>query len=278
MIPIIRTGRRFADKVKQDYVNAFSGQAALFIIISVFPIVIMLLNIIQFLPITKTDFQKAVIYVLPDSFSALAYNIIEELYLKSSGTMLSVSALATLWSASRGTLAIANGMNAIYGIKETRNYVVLRLISCLYTVSFVAIIIFSLSILVFGNSIYGIIASKFPIFEALAATFISLRVLIALCLLMLFFTFIYMVMPNRKVHFRYQIPGALFSSAGWMAFSFVFSVYIDNFNNYSNTYGSLTAIVLLMLWLYICMYILFLGGEINVFFEASIERAFQKKK
>lgn len=278
MIPIIHTGRRFADKVKQDYVNAFSGQAALFIIISVFPIVIMLLNIIQFLPITKTDFQKAVIYVLPDSFSALAYNIIEELYLKSSGTMLSVSALATLWSASRGTLAIANGMNAIYGIKETRNYVMLRLISCLYTVSFVAIIIFSLSILVFGNSIYGIIASKFPIFEALAATFISLRVLIALCLLMLFFTFIYMVMPNRKVHFRYQIPGALFSSAGWMAFSFVFSVYIDNFNNYSNTYGSLTAIVLLMLWLYICMYILFLGGEINVFFEASIEKAFQKKK
>ncbi len=270
MSKLIRIGHQFLYKIKHDFVNAFSAQAALFILISIFPIIMTVLNLIQFVPVTKTDFLRFVIEIIPASFSSLAVSIIEDLYQKSSGTLLSLSAVVTVWSASRGTMAVVNGLNSVYDIEENRNYLVLRIVSCFYTVAFIIMILFSLMLLVFGNSLYSMIASRFPILHALAATLISLRTLIALAILMCFFTFIYTVMPSRKTHFSRQLPGALFSSAGWMIFSFFFSIYIDNFSNYSYMYGSLAAIVLLMLWLYFCMYILFLGGEINAFFEPMI--------
>lgn len=274
MSKLIRIGRQFLYKINHDFVNAFSAQAALFILISVFPFIMTILNLIQFVPVTKSDFLRFVVEVIPDNFSSLAVSIIEDLYQKSSGTLLSLSAVFTIWSAARGSMAIVNGLNSVYDIEETRNYLVLRIVSCFYTLVFVVMIVFSLTLLVFGNAIYSMIASRFPIFQALAAMLISLRTLIALALLMLFFIFLYTVMPSRKVHFSRQIPGALFSSAGWMIFSFVFSIYIDNFSNYSYMYGSLAGIVILLLWLYACMYILFLGGEINAFFEPMIAHTF----
>ncbi|MBO5278296.1 MAG: YihY/virulence factor BrkB family protein [Lachnospiraceae bacterium] len=267
MNELISTGKRFMYKIKHDFVNAFSAQAALFILISIFPIIMTLLNLIQFVPVTKTDFLRVVVEILPASFSALAVSIIEDLYLKSSGTLLSLSAVLTIWSASRGTMAIVNGLNSVYDIEETRNYLMLRLVSCFYTIGFILMILFTLMLLVFGNSLYSMIAARLPILHALAATLISMRTLLALVVLVCFFGFIYTVLPSRKARFSSQLPGALFSAAGWMTFSFFFSIYIDNFSNYSYMYGSLATIVLLMLWLYFCMYILFLGGEINAFFE-----------
>ncbi len=266
----LRVGRQFLYKIKHDYVNAFSAQAALFILISIFPIIMTVLNLIQFVPVTKTDFLRLAVEIVPTSFAGLTINIIEELYQKSSGTLLSLSAIFTIWSASRGAMAIINGLNSVYDIHENRGYFVLRLISCFYTIVFILIILVTLMLLVFGNSIYSLLAFHLPILDTLAGTFIGMRTLVALILLMCFFTFIYTFMPSRKVRFSAQLPGALFASAGWMTFSFFFSIYIDNFGHYANMYGSLTAIVLMMLWLYFCMYILFLGGEINAFFEPRI--------
>ncbi len=267
---LIRITQQFLYKIKHDFVNAFAAQAALFILISIFPIIMTVLNLIQFVPVTKSDFMRFVIGICPDSFASLAVNIIEDLYRKSSGTLLSLSAIVTIWSASRGTMSIVHGLNAVYDIEENRNYLILRIVSCFYTLVFILMILFSLMLLVFGNSFYSMLANKFPILHTLAAVFISFRTLLALAVLMCFFTFIYTVMPSRSTHFSKQLPGALFSSTGWMVFSFVFSIYIDNFNNFSYMYGSLAAIVILILWLYSCMYILFLGGEINAFFEPMI--------
>lgn len=265
MNKLIYTVQQFADKVKHDYVNAFSAQAALFILISIFPIIMTVLNLIQFVPVTKTDFLRFVIEIIPTNFSSLAVSIIEDLYKKSSGTLLSVSAVATIWSASRGTMAIVNGLNVMYDIEENRNYIVLRAVSCLYTLAFIVMILFTLMLSVFGNSLYSMIAERLPILNTLAATLISFRTLLSLAVLTCFFTFIYTVLPSRKTHFVKQLPGALFAAAGWQIFSFFFSIYIDNFANFSYMYGSLAAIVILMLWLYFCMYLMFLGGEMNAF-------------
>lgn len=267
MCKFLSIGEHFIYKVKHDFVNAFSAQAALFIMISLFPITMTLLNLIQFIPVTKTDFLRVVLEILPVSFSSLAVSIIEDLYQKSSGTLLSLSALFTIWSASRGTLAIIYGLNAVYDIEEKRNYLILRLISCFYTIGFIVMILFTLMLLVFGNSLYSTLAVHLPVLNALAGAFISMRTLLALVVLVCFFGFIYTVLPSHQTSFFRQLPGALFSAAGWMTFSLFFSIYIDNFSDYSYMYGSLATIVLLMLWLYFCMYILFLGGEINAFFE-----------
>ena len=271
MLGKIRTLRLFLLKTKEDYVSAFSAQSALFIIISAFPLIIMILNLIQFLPITKTDLTYIMVRAMPDALEPFIINIIDELYRKSSGTLISLTALTTLWSASKGTLSVVRGLNSIYQIKETRNFITLRFISIIYTIILILTLLFTLTILVFGNTLYIFIATRFLFLETLANILILLRPLLALSVLTLFFALLYKIIPNRPTSLMLQTPGALFAASGWMFFSFFFSIYIDNFSNFSYMYGSITAIVLIMLWLYFCMYILFIGAEINVFFEPNIK-------
>ena len=97
--------------------------------------------------------------------------------------------------------------------------------------------------------------------------------------MILFFTLMFMTLPGRKTSFFAELPGSILASAGWLGFSYLFSFYIDNFSNYSATYGSLTAIVLCMLWFYSCMYIMFIGAEINqVLSNPIIHQAFRDLK
>jgi membrane protein len=123
---------------------------------------------------------------------------------------------------------------------------------------------------VFGNRLYLWVEVKFPVFKNLALLIISLRTIIGLITLMVFFLVIYVAIPNRKTKVMNELPGALICAAGWMGFSYAFSFYIDHSSNYATMYGSLTTIVILMLWLYFCMYILFIGAEINLLFENKV--------
>lgn len=256
--------RNFMKKIRDDYISAFSAQAAFFIILSFFPFIMFLLTLLQYLPLTEISVVNTITKFLPLTIKDLIVDIIGELYQKASGTLLSVTVITAVWSAARGFFAIIKGMNAVYRIKETRNYFLLRIIASLYTVVFTVLIIISFFILVFGNKIYFYIQSKFPVLSDLALVVISLRTIVGLCILILFFLIVYIAIPNRKTRWLQELPGAIISAAGWMLFSYAFSFYIDNMNNFSYMYGSLTAIVLCMLWVYFCMYIMFFGAEINV--------------
>jgi membrane protein len=271
---MIHTLRSFFEKVSRDNVSAFSAQAALFIMISSFPFVMVLLNLLRFFPISQIDLILFVKPLLPETIAPFAASVISDLYQKSTGTLLSVSAVVTLWSSSRGALSIIHGLNAVYDIEENRNYFVLRFMSCFYTLVFILMILASLLMLVFGNSVYQLIAQKAPLLRALAGIFISMRTFLFLGVLTLFFMFLYKAIPDRKSKLIHHVPGALFAASGWLLFSFVFSIYIDHYGNYSYMYGSLTTIVVSMLWIHICMYIVFLGGENNHYFEPMIVEMF----
>lgn len=266
---IIQYIRSFIKKINQDNVNAFSAQAAFFIIISFFPFIMFLLTLLQYLPFSEEDLLIFFEPAIPDTFYPFVLSIIREIYLKASGTLISATAITALWSASKGFLAIVRGLNAVYDIKETRNYVKLRFVSTLYTLVFAIMIIITLALLVFGNKIYTLFLSKFPMLSEFALFLISIRTTVTLSILVLFFLAIYVVIPNRHSTILEELPGALLCSVGWMGFSYLFSFYIDNMGNYSYMYGSLTTIVLLMLWLYACMYILFFGAEFNLLIQKS---------
>ena len=202
-------------------------------------------------------------------------SVVKEIYATtSSGTLISITAITALWSAGKGFLAIIKGLNSVYEIKETRNSIFLRFISTLYTLIFAIMVIATMVLFVFGNFLFIWIEQRFPGFREMALVIISLRTIVGLIILLIFFLIIYIVIPNRKTKMMSELPGALVCAAGWMGFSYAFSYYIDNFANYSSMYGSLTAIVLFMLWMYFCMYILFLGAEVNLFFE---NKAFMNK-
>ena len=264
LISIIQTIRMVCRKVTDDYVPTFSAQAAFFIFISFFPFVMFLLTLIQYLPVTESELLALIRSVLPSGINTYIASIVHDIYFQPAKTIISITAITTLWSASRGFLAVVKGLNTVYGINETRNYIRLRITSAIYTLAFAVIIVVSLGLLVFGNRLYLIISTQFPLINDLAVAIIGLRTIFSLALYTGLFLLLYIVIPNRKTKFLNELPGAMIAATGWMLYSYLYSIYIDNFARYSAMYGSLTAIVLLMLWLYFCMYILFIGAEINV--------------
>ena len=253
----------FIKKVQKDSVAAFSAQAAFFMIISAFPLLMLLISIIKYLPFIDASVIEHITKLFPESIYSFMQKILTEIFSGYSTAIIPVSVLAILWAASKGMMSILKGLNYIYGIKEKRNYFFVRILAVIYTVIFIIIILLMLIIIVFGNFLLQIISEKIPSFYGTAVIIASFRTLGAFILLTLFFLILYIVVPNRRASIFTELPGAVLSSLGWLGFSWIYSIYIDNFAKSSYVYGSLAAAVFIMLWLYFCMYIMFIGGEVN---------------
>lgn len=251
------------DKMKKDHVSAYAAQSAYFLMLSLIPIILLMLTLVQYTPVTKADVMTAAYEVFPTSIRSTIISIINEVYNQTTA-MIPLTAFVAIWSAGRGTCAITNGLNCVYGQEETRNMIYLRIRSALYTVLLVLLVILTLVVLGFGNSISILVNEYIPVLEYAMDFIIEIRAIASICLIVVFSMMVYKFLPNNKRRWRNQLPGAIFTAFGWIMASFIFSVYIDVFKGFSNMYGSLTTIVIIMLWLYFCMYILLLGGEINV--------------
>mgnify|MGYP000971020104 FL=1 len=263
--------RLFDRKIQDAHIQAYSAQAAFFIIISFFPFIMLLFTIVKYFPITESSMLELFSLIFPSGVNSMVVSIVTQIYDTTvSGTLIPITAITTLWSAGKSFLAIMRGLNIVYEIRETRDYFFLRAISALYTLIFAIMVIITMLLFVFGNRLYLWIERQFPILMDMALVIISLRTIGGLVTLVIFFLLIYVVIPNRKTNIMKELPGALLSAAGWMGFSYAFSYYIDNFSNFSATYGSLTTIVLFMLWMYFLMYILFIGAECNRLLENKL--------
>ena len=264
LLSAYRLIRAFARKLRDDSISAFAAQAAFFTILSVFPFLMFLITLINYLPFSLADFQHSVLDIFPSVVSTVITDLLSEISTQAPGTLLSVTVIAALWSASRGILALVRGINAVYGHIERRNYFRLRAVSAMYTLVFAILLIVTLVLLVFGNQVYRLITSYLPFLGDAAFLILSMRPIITMLLLTFFFLLLYMVIPSRKVKFLHALPGAVLSAGGWLLFSLLFSFYIDHMGRFSRLYGSLTAVAVCMLWLYFCMYILFIGAEVNM--------------
>lgn len=275
---------KFFDKIADDNVAAFSAQAAFFMILSLFPFCMLLMTIIQYTPLTKNTLLSLCDIYLPNAFDSYARALLDEIYSKTSGTFISVSIISSLWLGSKGFTSMFAGLNSVYDVKEKNNYFKVRFFSMFYTVIFAVAIIGSLTVLVFGNKLSYWLTENVPEIGFHVASIINVRVTISGLLLLLLFMTMYKIMPNRKATLYGQFPGALFAAAGWIGFSYIYSFYIDNISNYVSIYGTMTTIIFLMIWLYACMYIIFLGGAINhviqttIFFRELRARLWGEKK
>jgi len=253
----------FSRKVKKDHVSAYAAQSAFFLMLSLIPIILLLLTLVQYTPVTKADVMEVAYELFPTSVRTTIFSIISEVYNQSTA-MIPLTAAAAIWSAGRGTLAIANGLNAVYDEEEKRNFIFLRIRAGIYTVLLLAVVVLCLVLLGFGNSISLFVKEYIPGFYYVMDFIIEVRIVTAIALIVVFSSMIYKFLPNSRRRWKEQLPGAIFTAFGWSFASFIFSVYMDIFKGFSNMYGSLTTIVIIMLWLYFCMYILLLGGELNV--------------
>lgn len=250
-------------QVSDHHVGAYAAQTAYFFMLCMIPIILLLLTLVRYTPITKADVMSAVIRVFPASVESMITTIVNQVYNQSMG-IIPITVLVALWSAGKGVLAITTGLNCIYGCRETRNYIFLRIRSTIYTLMFLLVIILLLVLSVFGNALNIFIAEHIPLVKNVADWLIEARIVITPIVLMIFSLLIYKFLPNRRDKIIRQLPGAVFAAIGWMIVSWIFSVYVDIFRGFSDMYGSLTTIVLIMLWMYFCMYSILLGGEVNV--------------
>ena len=272
MREILKKIKNITDKIAGDHISAYAAQSAFFIMLSLVPILLLLMTLVRFTPITQADIMAAAYELFPKTVSSTIISIVNEVY-SQTGTTISVSLLVALWSAGKGVLAISNGLNSIRGQIETRNYIFLRLRAAIYTVLFLLAIILSLVFLGFGNSISMLVNKYIPVFQYVMDFIIETRTIIMILVLIVFSLSIYMFLPNKRRKLRSQFPGAIFTAFGWTLASFIFSIYMDIFKGFSNMYGSLTTIVIIMLWLYFCMYIMLLGGEMNDLLEQWVDNS-----
>lgn len=262
----------FMDRISSDHVSAYAAQAAYFLILSFIPFVLFLTTFIRYTPLTYNLVRDAIIGFVPNNLQSFLLGILGDVYMRSSA-IAPITAIIALWSAGRGMQSITNGLNTIYHVKETRNWLMTRIYSVVYTMLFVISLIVSLTLLVLGTRIQAAIAKHFPIIGDILGRIIGARTLLVFAVLFLVFLFLYKVLPNRKATFKSQIPGALITAVAWSVFSYGFSIYFELVPSFSNMYGNLTAIIMVMLWLYVCMNLVLYGAETNAYFEKQFRMA-----
>ena len=251
-------------QMSEDHVREYYAQCAYYTILSFIPFAIILITLIQYTSITQQNLFEAISKVIPNSMNELVLGIVQEVYSKSIGT-ISISIIFILWSAGRGLYALTKGIREIYKIEgeKKENYFILRLKAILQTIIFIILITAGLALLVFGNSFVSIIQENFGAFLEFTGVSAIVTEIGFIFITFIIFLIIYKFMPKHKVTFKSQIYGAIFGAIVLNVISFIFSIYLDVFKGFSITYGSLTTLILVMMWTYACFYTVFLGAELN---------------
>ena len=262
----------FMNRANGDHVGAYAAQAAYFLIMSFIPFLLFLTTMIRYTPLTYNMVSETIRAFVPHNIQNFVLTIVSEVYGRSTA-VVPISAIMALWSAGKAMQSLTNGLNTIYHVKETRNWLVTRLYAVVYTFMFGIAIIASLLLLVLGNQIQIMAGKYVPILGRMIGKVIGARTALVFAGLFLVFLILYKMLPNRKATLKSQVPGAILIAAGWSLFSYFFSLYFDMFPGFSNMYGSLTALIMVMLWLYICMNLLLYGAEINAYFEKQFRMA-----
>ena len=254
------------DNIGEDHISEYSAQCAYYVILSFIPFVILLLTLIQYTSIEQQQLFDIISKIIPSSMSEMVLGIVREVYSKSVGTV-SISLIFTLLSADKGLFALVKGLHSVYNYSDNqeKSMIYLKLTSILKTMIFIILIAVGAVILVFGTPIISTIQEEFGILENYTIISQFLTQVVYACIVFVVFLCLYKFIPGHKITFRSQVPGAIFSSIALIIISFVFSKYLDIFKGFSITYGSLTALMLIMMWTYTCFYAIFLGAEINKF-------------
>ncbi len=268
-------GYDFGKHMGRKNISAYAASTAFFIFLSLIPALMLLCSLLPYTPITEANLMTVAKDISPDAVNPLLVNVITEVYGQSAG-IVSVTAIATLWSAGKGILALMRGLNAIHDVEEDRNYFVLRLMACLYTVLMLLAVILSLLVTVFGNTLINVIERSFPRSDYLFNMLLNFRTPFIWLVLTVVLALMYAYVPGTKQGFRMQLPGAGFAAVGWSVMTWAFSVYEDQFNGFT-AYGNLTTIIILMLWLYAGMYVILAGAFMNRYFKPAFQFFIGKK-
>ncbi len=251
------------EQFKKNELTALGAQLSYYLILSFFPFLIVLIVLLNFTPLTEGETIRQLAYILPDEVFQLTLTILDDIRSGLNATLLSVSSLGTIWAASRGTSALIRGLNKAYNVYESRSFFKLRAMGVIFTFGLAFIIIFSLFFMVFGRFIGLAISEYLGFSEFFLSVWEYIRYGAPLLVLFFIFTLFYRIGPNYLLTFKDVYPGAIFATLGWIIISLIFSFYVNNYGAFSRLYGSIGAVIALLIWLNISSLIVLMGGEIN---------------
>lgn len=255
----------FYEKLKNDAIDSYAAQVSFWILISFIPFLMLVLALLQVIRFEDTSLLVAFVQMLPPPVEEVVSYLFQEVHAPQ--TLISMTAITCVWSASTAMVALIKGLYSVFDVSKNYNYIFMRILAILYTVVFVMTLLVSMGLMVFGDMLYEwLITVMPPAFPTLINRF---KPIMSYVLLLFFFWLMFIAIPRKQVSLRNAFFGAALASAGWVLFSFFFSVFVENFANYATIYGSLAALVILMVWLYACMFILLIGGEIAMWLQHS---------
>ena len=262
--------RNLYREVRELHITTYSGYASYFLILSVFPTLVLLLSLLRYTSLQPEDLLDLVSGFLPDALHGYAWTLLSS----ASGNarhILSLSALAALWSAGKGIYGLMKGLNRVYGVREHRSWLRRRLLCAVYMVLLLLVLLLTLVLQVFAATLAEFLQIRGGGLGWLVAELAGIRYFALVAIQTLLFSVLFMYLPDRRNGFWESLPGALLGSFGWMGISSLFSVYVSRFSGYADVYGSVYGTALTMLWLYICVNALFYGAVLNVYLGKSQE-------
>ena len=269
----LATSRQFLKELYQETVDddILNGAAVLgfYLMLAIFPAMIFVLAVIPYLPIANVDqaIMDLLRQALPASAAEMFTGVVQEVALEQRGGLLSFGLLAALWATSTGMYAIMQQLNITYGVKEERGFLQARLVAIALSLLFVVLVLGALSLIVLGGQIQEWLGSHFDIGDAPLAFFTVFRWVIILTALLLAFSLIYYLAPNVKQRFKFITTGSVVGVVALLIASLAFAWYTQSIGDYAATYGSVGAVIVLMMWLFIAGLAILFGSEINVLIE-----------
>jgi membrane protein len=269
--------KHVAQRINDDEVLGRAAQLSYYFLLALFPLLLFLINVLGYLAQEGTAFRdRLLIYfaaVMPSTAVTLVRTTLDEISLSSGTGKLSFGLLAALWAASNGMGAISQTLNTAYDVRETRPWWKVRLISVCLTIALSILILAALAIILYGGTIGEALAARYGFGNFFTTLWTILQWPIALVFVLTTFNLIYNFAPNLKSQARRWItPGAFVGVGLWLAVSFGFRMYLGFFDSYSVTYGSLGALIVLMLWFYLTGVAILIGGEVNCEFQQERDK------
>jgi len=258
--------RRIAASLRPMRIPLHSAYTSFFFVLSLFPGLLLLLGVLRYTALGVAELMQVLEGWLPESLLPTIRSLVETSYRHSSGTVVSISVIAALYSASRGMFGILGGLNAVYR-QPGRSYWRKRSISMVYTAAFLALLILTLLAYVGSTAILDYLQMTTSPALLMLMRLIDFRSIVLFLLLAALFDAMYAWLPAKRSRLRHSLPGAAAAAIGWLVFTKLFSVYVVFFTTYTNIYGSIYALALGMLWLYFCICIFFYGGVLNRYLD-----------
>ena len=279
---------RLYEKFTEEDIFSSAAQVAFYFSFALFPLLLFLISLFGIILESADDFRAELFFylrqVMPSSAYDLVQKTIEEVTKNSSSGKLTLGLLVALWSASAGIDSLRIALNSTYNLKETRSWFKTKAVSLFLTFSLTLLITVALGIVFYGWKFVSIILNLVNLSVTSPAVLITIQIATMLVVLMAIFGLLYSFLPNHQPRkWVWITPGAIVSILLWVGLSYAFRVYLSYFNNYDKTYGSLGAVIILMLWLFLTALVILFGGMINSILqeltdpEAAVEAAEAKQ-